>query len=444
MQESLIGNNTIFTPMPLETFDTFYIEHVTFNKETLLCTLYYSFDKKVFFTEEIHFASEWFEIRKDIQKEIVENMSFHILIAFWISYYKLNPTKKVIIESWYLDEKQLLFWRKFYINGLGEFFYKNDIDFTSLCFFESSWEKIYSQENISLQERYLVPIGWGKDSIVTTILFDQEGKNKHITPFIFWKSDTIKNDFLEIYEKKALLIKRKLSPLLFDMNEAGYFNGHVPITGLISFVLVLASYLYDYKHIVFSNEKSANIGNTEFYGNMINHQYSKSEEFEKDFRNYIQNYISPDINYFSKLRNFSELEIARIFSEKGKKYFTTFSSCNANFKINWKPQNTRWCNHCPKCLFVYTIMRPFITNEEVKNIWWEELFEKKELETLFKEIIGVSGFKPFECVGEIEEAILASQISQEKFKKIPYLLQILENESIHKNTNMIKEKYLKI
>ena len=429
--------------MNKETFSTFYIEHATFSKETLLCTLHYSFDKKVFFTEEIHFASEWFEIRKDMKQEVIENICFHILIAFWISYYKLNPTKKIIVESWCLDEKQLIFWRKFYINGLGEFFYKNDIDFTELCFFESSWEKIYSQENISLQERYLVPIGGGKDSIVTTILLDQEGKNQDITPFIFWKSDRIKDDFLEIYWKKALLIKRKLSPFLFEMNEVWYLNGHVPITGLISFVLVLASYLYDYKHIVFSNERSANIGNTEFYGNLINHQYSKSEEFEEDFRNYIGQYISPDIDYFSKLRNFSELEIARIFSEKGKKYFTTFSSCNANFKINWILQNTRWCNHCPKCLFVYTIMRPFITNDEVKSIWWEELFEKPELETLFKEIIGVSGFKPFECVGEIDEAILASQLSQEKFTEKPYLLHLLKTLSPEEIT-LLQKKYLKI
>lgn len=378
-----------------------------------------------------------------MQQDIIENICFQILIAFWISYYKLHPTKKIIIESWSLDEKQLLFWRKFYINGLGEFFYKNDIDFTELCFFESTWKKTYYKETLSLRERYLVPIWGGKDSIVTTILFDQEGKNKHITPFIFWKSDTIKNDFLEIYEKKALLIKRKLSPLLFEMNEAGYLNGHVPITGLISFVLVLASYLYDYKHIVFSNEASANIGNTEFYGNMINHQYSKSEEFEEDFRLYIQNYISPDINYFSKLRNFSELEIARIFSEKGKKYFSTFSSCNANFKINWKLQNTRWCNQCPKCLFVYTIMRPFITSNEVKSIWWEELFEKKELETLFKEIIWMSGFKPFECVWEIEEAILASHLSEEKFTEKPYLLHLLKTVSLEEKT-LLQKKYLKI
>ncbi len=430
--------------MNKETFDTFYIEHAEFDFESLLCKLHYSFDKKVFFTEQINFKAEWFDLRKDIKKEIIENMTFHILIAFWISYYKLQPTKKIIVESWYLDEKQTLFWRKFYINGLGEFFYKNDMDFTNLCFFESTWKKVYEKTTIDLSEKYLVPIGGGKDSIVTTILLDEEGKTSKITPFIFWKSDRIKNDFLEIYWKKALLIQRKLSPKLFEMNEVGYLNWHVPITGLISFVLILTSYLYDYKHIVFSNERSANIGNTEFYGNMINHQYSKSEEFENDFSEYIANYISPDINYFSYLRQNSELEIARIFSKKGKKYFTSFSSCNANFKIEWKIQNTRWCNNCPKCLFVYTIMRPFISDSEVKDIWWEELFEKKELETLFKEIIWLSGFKPFECVWEIEEAILASQLSQEKFKKIPHLLQILEDENLQENIKLTKEKYLNI
>ena len=48
-----------------------------------------------------------------------------------------------------------------------------------------------------------------------------------------------------------------MDPKLFEMNEQGYYNGHVPISGIIAFVLVTASYLYDYRYIVMSNEKSA-------------------------------------------------------------------------------------------------------------------------------------------------------------------------------------------
>lgn len=428
--------------MPWEKFTTFYIESFEFNDESLVLSLNYSFDKKVPFIEEIDFKAKWLRVRNEIEKNIIENLCFQILIAFGISYYKLNPTQKIVVETGNLDDIQKIFWRKFYINGLGEFFFKNNIDFISLCFFETTSATIYQRQKIKLQERYLVPIGWGKDSIVTTILLKERGIDA-ISPFIFWKSDKIKNDFLASYWKKELLITRKLSPNLFEMNHAWYLNGHIPITWLISFVLLLCSYMYDYKYIVFSNEKSANIWNTEFFWNEINHQYSKSEEFERDFQNYLNNYITPSIVYFSALREYSELEIARIFADKWKPYFKVFSSCNTNFKITWSAQQKRWCNKCPKCLFVYAILRPFLSEKEVKSIWGKELFDDASLENLYKEIIGLSWFKPFECVGEREEAQLASILSGEKFQKLPYLLKKFHSEISKFDVTGLKNSYLK-
>ncbi len=282
-QESIKIKNTIF--MPLEKFNTFYIESATFNYESLICSLHYSFDKKEYFTEQTHFQALWFTKRDVIQKEIVETICFHMLIAFWISYYKLCPTTKIVVEAWHLDWVQKDFWRKFYINWLGEFFYKNNINFNSLCFFESSNTLAFEKQEMILPEKYLVPIGWGKDSIVTTILLDEQWVD-NITPFVFWKSDTIKKDFLNMYWKKELLITRKLSENLFKMNEQWYLNGHVPITWLISFALILVCYLYEYKYIVFSNEKSANIGNTEFFWSIINHRKVKNLKriFKRIFR----------------------------------------------------------------------------------------------------------------------------------------------------------------
>jgi hypothetical protein len=66
--------------------------------------------------------------------------------------------------------------------------------------------------------------------------------------------------------------------------------------------MLLVAYLYDYKYLVLSNELSANSGNTLWNGFEINHQYSKSLEFEKDFKNYVEENISDDLKYFSLLR----------------------------------------------------------------------------------------------------------------------------------------------
>ena len=79
-----------------------------------------------------------------------------------------------------------------------------------------------------------------------------------------------------------MLIKRMMSQNLFKLNDLQYYNVHVPITGIIAFVLYTSAYLYNYKYIVMSNELSANDGNFSWEGFEVNHQYSKSLELEKD------------------------------------------------------------------------------------------------------------------------------------------------------------------
>jgi hypothetical protein len=238
----------------------------------------------------------------------------------------------------------------------------------------------------------------------------------------FVKDNPLYEQVNAIIGTPRLFISRKMDPLLFKMNTESYYNGHVPISGIIAFTLTVVAYLYDYKYLVMSNEKSANEGNTEMDGMVINHQRSKSLEFEKTFDEYVHKYISPDVEYFSLLRGMYEVRIAQEFA-KYPQYFTTFSSCNANFKIlaplrkgeaeleakqgDLSPHSKLRCGKCPKCVFVYTMLRPRITHEQTLQIFGKELYEDASLESVFKELLGISGIKPFECVGTNEEMILA-------------------------------------
>jgi hypothetical protein len=183
-------------------------------------------------------------------------------------------------------------------------------------------------------------------------------------------------------------MKRTMDPKLFTMHQEGYYNGHVPISGIIAFVLITSAYLYDYKYIIMSNEKSANEGNTNLDGIEINHQRSKSYQFESDISKYIQEYISPDLKYFSLLRGMYEINIAKSFA-KHSQYFDTFSSCNNNFKIIEANKTTsqRRCGICPKCAFVYTTLRPFLNNEDIQRIFHQELYENETLLPLYKELL---------------------------------------------------------
>jgi hypothetical protein len=167
-----------------------------------------------------------------------------------------------------------------------------------------------------------------------------------------------------------MLIKRMMSQNLFKLNDEQYYNGHVPITGIIAFVLYTSAYLYNYKYIVMSNELSANDGNFSWEGFEINHQYSKSLEFEKDLQAYMNGYVTYQISYFSLLRGMYEYKIAELFSKKCKKYFKTFASCNKNFFItSQKNHNGNWCLKCEKCVFVYLILAAHIDKKHMIKIF---------------------------------------------------------------------------
>ena len=103
-----------------------------------------------------------------------------------------------------------------------------------------------------------------------------------------------------------------------------------------------------------------------------------------------------------------------------EKYHKSFKSCNVGSKnTEWQ-----WCCNCPKCLFVYIILSPYLYKEKLINIFGEDLFEKKELLETFKELLGYSKTKPFECVGTYSEVRYAVSLVIQKLDGIlPYLLQ---------------------
>jgi hypothetical protein len=149
----------------------------------------------------------------------------------------------------------------------------------------------------------------------------------------------------------------------------------------------------------------------------VNHQYSKSEEFEGDFRRYLKKYVCEDIEFFSLLRGFYEIKIAQIFAglQNFDRYSRRFTSCNTNFKINKKRPTSKWCGQCPKCLFVFIILAPFVEKEELVKIFGVNLLDNSKLKNLLEETLGVRDIKPFECVGIFEESQLAMlKISRKK------------------------------
>lgn len=366
---------------------------------------------------------------KRVGKKALNNLIFNLGLIEMVSYWKATCSPIIEIRAGFLNSEQIRWWKDLIIKGMGQFFYENKINFR-----KSNFLKInsFGQRNIQFKEevfkgelenRYLVPFAGGRDSIVT--LESLKKKNKDIALFMVNPIERILKTARVSGIKKQIIVKREIDKKLLELNKKGYLNGHIPFTALLSFLSVLAAVLFNYKNIIFSNERSANEGNLKYLGKMINHQWAKSSEFEKMFKKYCKKYLSEDINHFSYLRKYSDLEISKKFV-KYPKYFSVFSSCNASMKIGAK--QIRWCGNCPKCLFVYATLYPFLNKKNLLKIFGKDIFQNKKLLPVMKNLIGEGRPKPFECVGTKKENQMAFKLSLEKAKKeekIPYLLKKL-------------------
>ena len=332
-----------------------------------------------------------------IPKPLLDNLVFHIGMIELISYWKIVCPKKVVIKPFALDAEQIRWWKKLYFNGLGEFFYVNGIktninDFMVIVN-DKEFPRCARNDKMLLTGQTLIPVGGGKDSVVTLELL----KNRvPAIPLIINPRGATKECAAAagFTEDQTAIVKRTLDPTMLQMNAEGYLNGHTPFSALLAFYTILLGFATKSKYIALSNESSANeptVPDTE-----INHQYSKSVAFENDFRHYVAKYIDADIQYFSFLRPLNELQIAKLFS-RAKDYHKVFKSCNAGSKTD------SWCGKCPKCLFTWLALSPFISRKNLTEIFGKDLLSDNNLRPILDQLDGSVDVKPFECVGTVGE-----------------------------------------
>lgn len=355
---------------------------------------------KYFFSipELCEFESVWeFPVKLEADETILYRLFFNLGMVETISYWKCVCPQILIVQCGEMTKEQCAWWKKLFYNGLGEFLYRNDISISQdeLLQIECKEADILPVKDDRVYTGCLVPVGGGKDSVVSLELM----KNDLLTTYCINGNETT-NNIVKIcdYRKDDYVAKRMLDAKLLELNKKGYLNGHIPFSAVVAFSSVIAAYLYGNKYIVLSNETSAN--ETTVRNSFVNHQYSKSFEFEKDFMWYIKTIMSSDIHYFSLLRPLTEMQIAWLFS-KCERFHKAFRSCNVGSKQGV------WCCNCPKCLFVYIILLPFFDTNKLMDIFGENLLNKESLDLYFRELIGVEENKPFECVGTRREVLVA-------------------------------------
>ncbi|HEY6791737.1 MAG TPA: hypothetical protein VI365_30920 [Trebonia sp.] len=430
--------------------DVFRYESFSIDADQGLLTCRYSLDGREF-AERVTLAHDSQDHRDRWDTPQAQAAARLVFLLAGVSYYKTAAPPVIDLGETALTDLERAFLRDFYLQGLGEYAYKNNLDLSALEIrahtretggheaqrAPASPEKgavadglsgateergSAAREEAALKRPYrgapggysvrppgqtqrpLIPFGGGIDSIVTV------EKIRALAPdsalFVVSKPGAL----FDAIEKPAAVTGlpvvragREIDPQLLSSAQLGFLNGHVPVTGIISAIGILAAVLDGRDAVIMSNEWSASIPTLEHDGKPVNHQYSKSAAFEAAFRAVLAAAPEGLPDYFSALRDRTELWVGDEFSRLTA-YHGTFRSCNRAFHIDPARRLNHWCGECDKCVFIDLILAPFLPAAALRDVFGvvPEPLEAAQLAPKFRTLLG-SGTKPFECVGEVNE-----------------------------------------
>jgi len=348
--------------------------------------------------------TEVLEFPRGGDTDAASSEAFHKLldltaVVLGASYFKLLAPTRIEVE-FPLTARERDFAFDIYTNGLGEFYARNQLEHFNKIEVVATVDQRSAPPAPALRDRALLPIGGGKDSIVSVELLEAAGLD--YTPFAVNPKGPILGSIGKI-SRTPIYVKRTLDREMMRLrNEPGYLNGHVPSTAINSMIAALTALLFSYARVILSNERSASEGNAIHEGREVNHQHSKSDDFERLIADVINDATGGALAYFSLLRPYSEARIAALFARETR-FDEVFSSCNENFKLSGD-NVPLWCGKCPKCHFTFLMMAPRMGYDRMMRIFGKDFLDDSANEESYRALTGLAGQKPWECVGEIEEA----------------------------------------
>jgi len=252
--------------------------------------LVYAFDDGPELVERIGLPGAPF--RLDAARAQAARQALRVLhLIAGVSYYKAAVPAQLQVEGEPIDATTAAFLEQVYLNGLGEFAYRNGLDLRGRIRFPHGEAADAVAPVLGLQAHALVAIGGGKDSLVSVESLKAIGAEA--TAVWIGNSPLIAACAART-GLPTLNLTRELSPVLFEYNRAGAWNGHIPVTAINSAILVVAAVLYGYDGIAFSNERSASSATLEYDGQAVNHQWSKGYAFERLLHTWVHAHVAAD------------------------------------------------------------------------------------------------------------------------------------------------------
>ena len=290
------------------------------------------------------------------------------------------------------------------VDGLAEFSWRNDLPLTDV---ELTGGVEADAHVATLDElRVLTPFGGGIDSVVTV-----EHLSGELDQALFVLSP-IGGRFAALEATAAVTgldvvrATRALDSKLLQRTP-GFFEGHVPVTAMVSLLATVAALASGRGGVVMSNEHSASAANLRWREREVNHQWSKSWVAEQLIGDAIAELVGVGLTNASFLRDRSEVWVAERFSALID-YHPVFRSCNRAFAQDAGRRAGTWCGECDKCLFINLMLAPFLSRASLRAIFGAEPLGDPRRESQLRTLVGIGlDHKPFECVGDPGESAVA-------------------------------------
>jgi UDP-N-acetyl-alpha-D-muramoyl-L-alanyl-L-glutamate epimerase len=325
-----------------------------------------------------------------------------------VSYYKAAATRDIIVE-FPLGEAAKAAVIACYGEGLGEFLFRNALPYPPHQAWH--WQDGAAAPAARVKDGggTVMAFGGGKDSHAAMAMMRNAGLPYEPVSVVL---DARVGERLKAMIAEPLtIIRRAISPEIITLaREKRGHNGHVPITAMNSAILAVHGAMTGAAAVMFANERGASKPTILHDGHAINHQYSKSIAFEGLMRAALDETAGPRPQWFSLLRPFSELWIARSVASEAQAAHGLFTSCNRNFVFAGKQvlaDGERWCGSCPKCVFTALIFAPHCDDPAMERIFAKPILDDAANIAMARDLAGLGAMKPWECVGDVEDSAAA-------------------------------------
>jgi hypothetical protein len=332
------------------------------------------------------------------------------------SYWKAlcSPVIEVALPA--PDAAELDWWQAFWPGAMGEFFYRNQIDYTAPGFLVIQGPAGGTAASAGADGPGepgtagdtpggppLVLFSGGKDSLALARIVSASADAAPVDFFLYNPGERLRGLAGSLASGGRLVeARRTILPELLRLNAAGHPNGHTPFSAYLAFAAMLTGYLRGSGPVMAGNSRSDDEPNVRSYlGRPVNHQWTKSYEFEAALRSYRDRWLPGAPGYSSPLRPLYEVQVIASLAGDVDAYLRT-ASCN-------QVRGGGWCRSCAKCAWVFLATAALFGHDLAIRKTGGDMFADPALAGVYQEMAGLTGVKPFECTGSEDEVRAAIQ-----------------------------------